>query len=161
MGFHPAQHLPDLELLVGGPGGLDQEPPDEREPDRAGEIAGQQEEDPADHQQPSDGLASTPLSRISMFQNSAYMISVGSAPTTAITNSSLGPRDSTLARVAPPNRNRVMSWTRMPRAWETSAWASSWPRTEPKNSTAARMAIPTAPPVDRLGYTRENRRYKL
>ena len=42
-----------------------------------------------------------------------------SGPTTAIRNSSVGPRDSTLARVAPPNRNSVMSWTRIPRAWET------------------------------------------
>jgi hypothetical protein len=84
-----------------------------------------------------------------------------SGPTSAIRNSSPGPRDSTLARVAPPNRNSVMSWTRIPRAWETSAWASSWTRTDPKNSTAAKMAIPTAPALERLPYRMEARRYML
>jgi hypothetical protein len=66
-----------------------------------------------------------------------------------------------LARVAPPNKNRVMSWTRMPRAWATRAWASSWTRTEPKNSTADTTASPTAPPPDSSGYTMESRRYML
>jgi hypothetical protein len=54
-----------------------------------------------------------------------------------------------------------MSWTRIPRAWETTAWASSWIRTEPKNSTAVRMAIPTAPAVDRRSYRTETRWYML
>jgi hypothetical protein len=54
-----------------------------------------------------------------------------------------------------------MSWTRIPRAWETSAWASSWTRTDPKNRTAARMAIPTAAPVDKSLYRTEKRRYML
>jgi hypothetical protein len=34
-------------------------------------------------------------------------------------------------------------------------------RTEPKKSTAARMAIPTAGPVDRSLYRMEKRRYML
>ena len=84
-----------------------------------------------------------------------------SGPTSAMRNSSPGPRDSTLARVAPPNKNRVMSWTRIPRAWETSAWASSWTRTDPKNSTADRIASATAPPPDSSGYRTESRRYML
>lgn len=84
-----------------------------------------------------------------------------SGPTSAIRNSSPGPRESTLARVAPPNKNRVMSWTRIPRAWETRAWASSWTRTEPKNSTVARMPSATAPLPDSSGYRTEARRYML
>jgi hypothetical protein len=54
-----------------------------------------------------------------------------------------------------------MSWTRIPRAWETSAWASSWIRTEPKNNTADRMASASAPPPDRSRYRKEIRRYML
>jgi hypothetical protein len=110
---------------------------------------------------PATGLDRTPRPKMSMTQNTTARIPLVSGPTTEIRNSSPGPRDSTLARVAPPNRNRVMSWTGIPRAWDTSACASSWVRTEPKNSTAARMAIPTAPAVERLGYTRANRRYRL
>ena len=82
-------------------------------------------------------------------------------PTTAIRNSSPGPRESTLARVAPPNKNRVMSWTRIPRAWETRAWASSWTSTDPKNNTAANRPSPTAPAPDSSGYSTEARRYRL
>ncbi len=42
----PSQQLLDLEFLVGGSGGLDQEPPDEREPDAPGEIPTQGREPP-------------------------------------------------------------------------------------------------------------------
>src|SRR6266540_6912119 len=78
-----------------------------------------------------------------------------------MTNSSAGPFESTFARVAPPNRNSVMSLTRIPRATETRAWAISWVSTEPKNSTAAMTARATAFPVDSLGKTTENRMYML
>jgi hypothetical protein len=54
-----------------------------------------------------------------------------------------------------------MSWTRIPLASETSAWASSWTSTEPKNSTADRMPSATAPPPDSSGYKLESRRYML
>ena len=84
-----------------------------------------------------------------------------SGPTSAMRNSSPGTRDSTLARVTPPNKNRVMSWTRIPRAWETSAWASSSTRPDPKNSPAVRMAIPTAPTPDSFPYRSEARWYML
>jgi len=110
---------------------------------------------------PATGVDSTPRPTTSMSQNSPASSRLVSGPTTAIRNSSPGPRDSTLARVAPPNRNSVMSWTRIPRAWETSAWASSWVRTEPKNSTVARTASPTAAPPDRSRYRREIRKYML
>jgi hypothetical protein len=96
-----------------------------------------------------------------MIPNSPANRPLVSGPTSAIRNSSPGPRDSTLARVAPPNKNRVMSWTRIPRAWATTAWASSWTSTDPKNSTVARMPSPTAPPPDSSGYRVEARRYML
>jgi len=54
-----------------------------------------------------------------------------------------------------------MSWTRIPRAWETSAWANSWTRTDPKNSTVARTPIPTASPPEMSWYTWETCRYML
>jgi hypothetical protein len=53
----PSHHLLDLEFGVGGPGGLDQEPPDEREPDAPGEIPSQEKGNTASHQQPSNCLA--------------------------------------------------------------------------------------------------------
>jgi hypothetical protein len=60
----PPQHLPDLELLVGGPDGLDQEPSDEREPDTPGEIPSQQKGNAASHQQPSHRLATQEAIRV-------------------------------------------------------------------------------------------------
>jgi len=54
-----------------------------------------------------------------------------------------------------------MSWTRIPRAWETSAWANSWTRTDPKNSTVARTPSPTASPLEMSRYTWETCRYML
>jgi hypothetical protein len=47
LGLHAAEQIPQLEVLVGGPGGLDQEPADERDPDAPGEVAAQQEGQPA------------------------------------------------------------------------------------------------------------------
>ena len=110
---------------------------------------------------PASGADSTSRPRLETIPNSPARSALVIGPTSAIRNSSPGPRESTLARVAPPNRNRVMSWTRIPRAWETSAWASSWTSTEPKNSTVAPTPSATAPPPDSSGYRTEVRRYML
>src|SRR4029450_4200634 len=54
---HTAQQLPQLELLVGGAGGLDQGPTDEGEPDTASQAPGQEEGYAGGHQQPAHQLA--------------------------------------------------------------------------------------------------------
>lgn len=67
-------------------------------------------------------------------------------PTMAIRNSAPAEVGSRSILETPPNRNRVIRRTGIPRAFATSEWASSWARTELKNNSAATMAIPQSSP---------------
>lgn len=72
-----------------------------------------------------------------------------------------GARNSIRAFVIPPNRNRMIPSTEIPRRLATTECASSWMRTEPKNSTATQTARAIAAGWESLGYVASNCRNRL